>query len=650
MVARTGLGFVMAGMLAGCRGEVAEPIAPTPTSAPLAASPDARPERDGIVEVVAGPESTCARTAQGRVACLGHAMAFSEQAPSLDTHVPRVVEVPPSQAISAGDGFACSVDGEGGKVRCWGSNVAGSLGRETPQSVDQRPLEVPGVQGVERLVSHGPRTCAASAERLWCWPSRDDPAPRSMPLQGRTLEQAIYDHTRSDRALEFSDEADRIVRPWRERLHEACPFMDDGLYDVDDGLYDAELDYGCRSSRGTVEVGPGVEVGMDHACRLEQGALRCQGADTTGQAPTPLPELGASVLDVAVGSEHTCVVIAEGELRCWGSSSRGQIGIEPVSARGPHHALSNIERIWLTDRNTCAQTKDGAFACTGRALDPCEAPSFTPLQGPGEIREMFELIGGEGCVVDASGEVWCGAAGHFRRTIAAEAFADPPAARSQHATNGTGWLCWLVQGAPTCAPWAEPNGDFPDARAEPLRTQSPFGSLNATALRWYGDALCAVGRDGRPRCKAPPRLRGGPEWLDLDAPEQPVARMTDAGWLSPDGVLVGVSGGRSGYTGPVSFFTFETQSPPGGVVDASGNCVIIESGALECSTDVIEAPAGKFRAVTASAVHTCALGVDDDLWCWGDATDGRLGAGAPLCSRTPRSLSAAFHEAWEIDP
>lgn len=617
-------------------------------------SPDSAADtRDVIVEVVAGPESTCARTGQGRVACVGHGVEYTDEKRAFDTHVPRVVPVPPSKSISAGEGFACSVDRDGGKVRCWGYNGAGQLGRETPDLVDQWPLEVPGLEGTERLVTHGPRTCALKGEALWCWPGHDKEGPVAHPLASRDPDRALFDLTHSGQALGFNFNGGdtKIDRPWRERLHARCPFFDPDAPEevMEDDLFDPYDTYRCNASEG-IEVGPGAEVGKDHACRLAQGKVSCEGPDTVGQAPSDPPNLGAPVLDIAVGSEHTCAVISVGELRCWGSSTRGQLGIEPVHSRPPVLAASDVAQAWVTDGLTCLQTTKGSFACAGQSGDPCASPDFAPLEGPNGIQEMFEALGSAGCLIDSDGALWCMEDDSWERHVAPEAFAGASASRQEFGADYNGRLCWLAEGRPTCARWQPPDGNFPEVREEPFVTEAPFGPLDdVLQLRWYGSGLCALDRAGVLRCKGAPGHERRTTWAPVEVPEQSVARLLNDGWQLKDGTFSQVWRLSGRGSAPLSLSGHPLQPPDAAAVaDASGDCVVTEAGRLWCANDEFrEPPNTTFKTVASATHHACAIDEDHGLWCWGDATRGRLGVGPPVCDRTPHSLSGAFHDAWE---
>ena len=81
-----------------------------------------------------------------------------------------------------------------------------------------------------------------------------------------------------------------------------------------------------------------INSGNTHSCSiLDDGSVRCWGDNEHGQlgdgtrtnslspilASTPL---GKSAVSISIGAEHTCAIFDDGTLRCWGSNSNGQIG------------------------------------------------------------------------------------------------------------------------------------------------------------------------------------------------------------------------------------------------------------------------------------------------------------------------------------
>lgn len=89
-----------------------------------------------------------------------------------------------------------------------------------------------------------------------------------------------------------------------------------------------------------------IAAGTDHACAaMADGSLRCWGSNEAGQVgipdelivgdnelPSDLPpvNVGANVLQVAAGDQHTCAILGGGDVRCWGRNDLGQLGVPSI--------------------------------------------------------------------------------------------------------------------------------------------------------------------------------------------------------------------------------------------------------------------------------------------------------------------------------
>ena len=99
-----------------------------------------------------------------------------------------------------------------------------------------------------------------------------------------------------------------------------------------------------------------VSAGGDHTCAvLASGDLRCWGADTFGQADVP-SDVGL-VKSVSVNNLFTCVVTAVDMVRCWGNNEHGQVSVPDD--------LGLVRSVFATWRNACALTQSNTVRCWG---------------------------------------------------------------------------------------------------------------------------------------------------------------------------------------------------------------------------------------------------------------------------------------------
>jgi cysteine-rich repeat protein len=146
------------------------------------------------------------------------------------------------------------------------------------------------------------------------------------------------------------------------------------------------------SQAGDVPIGGKVvqlAAGENHACALlDIGKLRCWGKNTFGQLgygntlnvgdnETPaskgdVPIVG-TVKQIALGGEHTCVLLVEGTVRCWGKNNLGQLGYGNTTTIGDNEAPPTtdvnvggvVQQLALGEAHTCVLLTNGNVRCWG---------------------------------------------------------------------------------------------------------------------------------------------------------------------------------------------------------------------------------------------------------------------------------------------
>jgi alpha-tubulin suppressor-like RCC1 family protein len=98
----------------------------------------------------------------------------------------------------------------------------------------------------------------------------------------------------------------------------------------------------------------------------EQSMVRCHGKKDV--VPTEPILSGASIKQLAAGGEHTCALLEDASIKCWGKNESGQLGdgtttdspLEPVIVPDVRAA-----EIMAGNRHTCALIVNGTVACWG---------------------------------------------------------------------------------------------------------------------------------------------------------------------------------------------------------------------------------------------------------------------------------------------
>lgn len=274
------------------------------------------------------------------------------------------------RAVSAGYKHTCALMDNGG-VRCWGLGMSGRLGYGSEQSLGGTPGTVPAAVGdvpldvrADAVACGTATTCVLhSGGRVRCWGLGYKGAlglgheesvghiptqlPRDTPdvdVGGRVLDIAVSAHacvlvaTSRDASL-------GTLRCW-------------GPNHSGQLGYGHTLEVGATpdlipSAVGDVPIGALVrqfDVGLYHTCVVtEDFRLRCWGGNEFGQlgygregdlgaTPDTTPEKMGDidvgprrVLRVACGAWHTCVLLDDHRVKCWG---RGETASGPAGAIG----------------------------------------------------------------------------------------------------------------------------------------------------------------------------------------------------------------------------------------------------------------------------------------------------------------------------
>ncbi len=315
--------------------------------------------------------------------------------------------------IDAGNAHTCALL-SGGAVKCWGANQAGSLGQgdtvvrgnQPNQMGDNLPLVNLGPGNIATSISAGSgSTCALfNAGKVKCWGSNTNGA---LGL-GDSLHRGDAPGEMGDN-LPFVDLGTNVTATAISvGTTHACAILSGGAVKCWGFNIVGQLGLGDTNNRGdqpgemgdnlpTVNLGTGktavaISAGNGMTCAiLNDATLKCWGQNGTGglgQGDTitrgdqpgemgdnlPPVNLGAgkSAVAVATGNGHTCAILNDATLKCWGSNFSGMLGLGHTNNISSPQAIpvnlgtgKTAVAVSVSNAHTCALLNDNSVKCWG---------------------------------------------------------------------------------------------------------------------------------------------------------------------------------------------------------------------------------------------------------------------------------------------
>jgi alpha-tubulin suppressor-like RCC1 family protein/tRNA A-37 threonylcarbamoyl transferase component Bud32 len=306
----------------------------------------------GIDAVAAGAEFSCARRRDGTVLCWGDNRLGQIGAGTTAPIEPlaQLVRERNGKAydlatdLFAGIEHACAQRG-GGAIMCWGNNARRALGRGGPRNLALGVRRDPAGPHFARGTAGFGFTCAIMADStVRCWGTGEEggggasghgDGPVTIREAGGAPLAGVVDvHARRGHACAVL--RDTTVRCWGDG---SAGELGTGLFQDSETATTVVASPGGPPLRGV----RAVRAGWAHTCALlAEGTVLCWGQNDFGQlgtgrarehSPTPVPVVtgpsGARLRDVralGVGSFAACASRTDGTVLCWGQNDFGQLG------------------------------------------------------------------------------------------------------------------------------------------------------------------------------------------------------------------------------------------------------------------------------------------------------------------------------------
>ena len=354
----------------------------------------------GARSITAGDSNTCALLTDHTAACWGQSGngqlgdgnglnqgddpgEMGAARPVIDLGANRT-----ATSITAGAAHACAIV-DHALVKCWGSNGFGQLGLGDTANRGDAPGEMGDALPAVDLGTGRTATAIAAGQLHTC---------------------ALLD--------------DGTVKCWGQNFF--------GQLGLGDSAHRGDAAGEMGDSLPTVPLGTGrtataIGAGDLHTCALlDDGTVKCWGSGNSGQlgqgnagmrgdnpgelgdamAPIALGT-GRTATAIAVGSSHTCALLDDASVKCWGVNGAGQLGRGDTNARGdgPGEMGDSLAAIALgTGRTatgiatgseqTCALLDDGTVKCWGQNNNGQLGQGDTADRGdqPGELGDALTAV------------------------------------------------------------------------------------------------------------------------------------------------------------------------------------------------------------------------------------------------------------------
>jgi alpha-tubulin suppressor-like RCC1 family protein len=407
-------------------------------------------------------------------------------------------------------------------------------------------------------------------------------------------------------------------------------------------------DFVARPAPTTPE-GPGtmVAAGDRHACALtSNGALTCWGDNYDGQLGSMTQpgwnemgtrssvELNDKAIAVAAGARHTCAVLTNHTLWCWGNNAHGQLGISGPSTSSPIQVLDHVSAIALGGDHSCAVRQDLTVWCWGtndhgELGDGTTVSHTMPTQVPGIAATALAAGVSHTCALDDMHAVQCwGANDSGQLGIGTNVDqGSPTAAAVMDAVSvaaGAAHTCAiLADGSLSC--WgANSDGQLGDGTAEDRN--APVGSMmiagpvitvaggkahTCAELADHSVACWGFGSIGQLGNGTMAPFHNEQVMLTASATVLTTGRHHACAAIGTDGDVYCWGDDHYGQLGAQ------------------------DTGIVHGSATPISAGLDRVVALSASSFHTCAVRNDATLWCWGSNANGELADGTTTTHMAP---------------
>ena len=338
--------------------------------------------------------------------------------------------IDPTGRIAAGDKHTCAI-AVSNIIWCWGDNASSQLGSALfPGTESLEPIQttaLPGSRIARRIVAGANHTCVLATDgTVWCW---GDNGWGALGVSGGTQADPVQ--------VTLGTTATMIAAGGST----TCAVLSDNSQKCWGRNNTGQLGNGTFGSTAvttpvyTLLVPDSftvahLEIGTTHSCAISvAGAAWCWGQSTFGRlgttassnavTPTATASLGGTASEVAAGGAHTCALLTNGTISCFGNNNMGQLGQALATASSSTPTLVTLAatatHVTAGSQFTCTLLSTAVVHCFGDNASgqlgsgSSGAARETPGAVTGLTGTVVDVVAGtsHACAVMSTGQVRC---------------------------------------------------------------------------------------------------------------------------------------------------------------------------------------------------------------------------------------------------
>ena len=341
-----------------------------------------------------------------------------------------ISSIDPTGRIAAGDKHTCAI-AVNDTIWCWGDNTYSQLGSAAfPDGLSLAPIQttaLPGSRIARRIVAGANHTCVLATDgTVWCW---GDNGWGALGVSGGTQADPVQVTLGATATMIAAGGAetcavlsDNSLKCWGRNNKGQLGNGTSGTTAVTTPVYTSLVPASFTVAQ--------IEIGSSHSCAISTlGAAWCWGEFTNGRlgttassnavTPVATASLGGTASEVAAGGAHTCAMLTNGTLSCFGSNNMGQLGQALATASSSTPTLVTLAatatHVSAGGQFTCALMTSASVQCFGQndggqlGSGATSAARETPGTVSGLSGTVVDVVAGtnHACGVMSTGQVRC---------------------------------------------------------------------------------------------------------------------------------------------------------------------------------------------------------------------------------------------------